>query len=180
MKNRINSVLSVLVLLLSIAVVGLAIDKNSITSELAGKDETIAQLRNENIELSNRLYKAMTTKIDTAAKVIQTQKEILKVDSEDQCRATADKYFATVQTTNNGFTRSTYRSHWNTNLKGCLIEITIRETNKDGSVSMRGVYTYDITHEKQISICATDHPTTNATSCEDSIFVGFQEMYMSQ
>jgi hypothetical protein len=180
MKNRINAVLVVLLVISGVAITGLSIDKQNATKEMSERDETIAQLRNDNVELGNRLYKAMATKIDTATKVIQTQKATLKIDSEDQCKATADQYFSTVQTTNNGYTRSTYRSHWNTNLKGCLIEMTIRKANSDGSISTLGIYTYDITHEKQISVCASDHMTANATSCDDSIFTTFQEMDMSQ
>jgi hypothetical protein len=179
MKYKVNVTLALLLLISCVAVAGLTIDNKNISKQLTQKDETVAQLQNENNVLNQRLYDTMTTKISTATKVIQVQKETLKVDSEDQCKATADKYFAEVESLN-GATRSTYRSHWNTKLKACLIEMTIRKTNTDGSVITRGIISYDLTNDKKIMVCSNEEPTENAKSCTDSFFVTFEEMYMSQ
>lgn len=180
MKYKTNIVLVVVLLISCVVIAGLTVDKQRVVDELAKNQETIMQLRNDNAELSKRLYETMTTKISTASRVIETQKETLKMDSEDQCKAKADKYFTDVESLNGTNNRNTYRSHWNTNLKACLIEITIRETKADGSVGTKGILSYDLTNNKKIMVCSNDGPTENAKSCSDSIFTGFEDMFMSQ
>lgn len=180
MKHKVNITLIILLAIACIAVAGLTIDNKSVVKQLAQKDETLMQLRNDNAELSKRLYDTMTTKISTATKVIQTQKETLKMDSEDQCKAKADKYYTDVESLNGANAHNTYRSHWNTNLKACLIEMTIRKASPDGSISTRGIISYDLTNDKKIMMCSNEGATNDADSCTDSIFVGFEDMFMSQ
>lgn len=179
MKYKINVVLVVLLGIASLVVAGLSIDNKSITTQLTQKDETIMQLRNDNADLSKRLYETMTTKISTSNKVVQTQKQTLSMDSEDQCKTNADKYFTGFESLSS-FKRSTYRSHWNTNLKACLIEITMRKTNSDGSISTGGIISYDLTNDKKIMVCSNEGLTENVTSCSDSIFITFEDLFMSQ
>lgn len=179
MKNRINAVLVILLVIFGIAVAGLSIEKKNISTELNQREETIAQLRNDNAELSNRLYKTMATKIETATKIIQAQKETAKIDNEATCKTLADKYFAQMPL-DSDLTRSTYRSHWNLSLKACILEVTVNRTDNTGKVIPMAIAHIDITNGQVRNNCVMEASKGDGLSCESSIFTTFREGLMSQ
>lgn len=105
--------------------------------------------------------------------------KIVVIDKEQECAKQADKYFSEWQL-DSDLTRSTYKSHWNTNLKACIMDITIRRTTNTGEVEPMAIVNLDITNNKVRNNCVMEAKKGEALSCENSIFLTFREDLMSQ
>lgn len=102
------------------------------------------------------------------------------INKEQECAKQADKYFSQIDL-DNDLKRSTYRSHWNIGRKVCIIEIIAMQTDsRTGETKMVAIADIDITNNKPINNCVVEAPKGDGLSCENSIFLTFQEILMTE
>lgn len=142
---------------------------NTISGQTVAVSEDQVKLQNEVQTLQARVATLEASKPKTVV-----------IDREQECAKQADKYFSQIDL-DSDLKRSTYRSHWNIGRQACMLELTVMQTDsRTGETKMVAIADIDITNNKTINNCVVEAPKGDGLSCENSIFLTFQEMLMTQ
>lgn len=189
MKYKFGALVLVLFVIFYIPIIWLVNQNNKLTNQIQEKDIALSKTNEEKIKVSNQLYDLSnkTSSVTDKKEVIKPVQKIATVSNEDQCKINATKFYKDnidIETTS----VHSFKSHWNTNLKACLIEVTKSVSDISNSNHFKiSLAVFDITHDKYITKCEQDvyddkeHEAQNKKGeCFDSIFLNFEQMYMNQ
>lgn len=189
MKYKFGISILVLFMIFCIPVILLTNQNNELINQIKEKDTALSKLNDEKINISNQLYD-FTNKslpVTTKAETVRPVQKTVSLSKEEQCSIDATKFYKDNIDTENISIHS-FNSHWNTNLKACLIEVkkSISDNSNNNHFKI-SLAVFDITHDRYITKCEQDvyddkeHEAQNKKGeCFDSIFLNFEQMYMSQ